>query len=205
MDYIRRIRDLREDHDKTQQEIATVLGNSQTMYERYERGANELPIRHLLKLCDYYFCFCCIDFDLNIEAVFCFELCDDFFDIGFSDSKFVGIFSLDNSFRIGKDISLELNGFVQTPATQGTFSIETMWSVSAGAKWNFAGGNGTLACYYNDIFNSTIGDMRMNYKGQNLLNRNDFHSRNFTLSLTYRFGGYRKQESKAVDTSRFGH
>jgi len=54
MDYIKRIRDLREDHDKTQQEIAEVLGTSQTMYARYERGANELPIHHLLKLCDYY-------------------------------------------------------------------------------------------------------------------------------------------------------
>ena len=54
MDYVKRIRDLREDHDKTQQEIAAVLGTSQTMYARYERGANELPIRHLLKLCDYY-------------------------------------------------------------------------------------------------------------------------------------------------------
>ncbi len=54
MDYVKRIRDLREDRDKTQQEIADVLGTSQTMYARYERGANELPIRHLLKLCDYY-------------------------------------------------------------------------------------------------------------------------------------------------------
>ena len=54
MDYIKRIRDLREDHDKTQQEIADILGTSQTMYARYERGANELPIRHLLKLCEYY-------------------------------------------------------------------------------------------------------------------------------------------------------
>ena len=54
MDYIKRLRDLREDHDKTQREIAAVLGTSQTMYARYERGANELPIRHLLTLCDYY-------------------------------------------------------------------------------------------------------------------------------------------------------
>ena len=52
--YIKRIRDLREDHDKTQQEIADVLGTSQTMYARYERGANELPIRHLITLCKYY-------------------------------------------------------------------------------------------------------------------------------------------------------
>ena len=54
MTYQRRLRDLREDHDKTQQEIADVLGTSQTMYARYERGANELPLRHLLTLADYY-------------------------------------------------------------------------------------------------------------------------------------------------------
>ena len=52
--YIKRIRDLREDHDKTQSEIAEILGTSQTMYARYERGANELPIHHLLTLCRYY-------------------------------------------------------------------------------------------------------------------------------------------------------
>lgn len=52
--YVRRIRDLREDHDKTQAEIADILGTSQTMYARYERGANELPIRHLMTLCRYY-------------------------------------------------------------------------------------------------------------------------------------------------------
>ena len=52
--YIKRIRDLREDHDKTQQEIADILETSQTMYARYERGANEMPIRHLIVLCKYY-------------------------------------------------------------------------------------------------------------------------------------------------------
>jgi transcriptional regulator with XRE-family HTH domain len=52
--YIKRMRDLREDHDKTQKQIAEVLGTSQTMYARYERGANELPIRHLITLCNYY-------------------------------------------------------------------------------------------------------------------------------------------------------
>ncbi len=54
MKYIKRMRDLREDNDKTQQEIAEILHTSQTMYARYERGANELPIHHLLTLCDYY-------------------------------------------------------------------------------------------------------------------------------------------------------
>lgn len=52
--YVDIMRELREDHDKTQQELAIYLGTSQTMYARYERGANELPIRHLIKLCQYY-------------------------------------------------------------------------------------------------------------------------------------------------------
>ena len=54
MDYIKNMRDLREDHDLTQQQIAEYLGTSQTMYARYERGANELPVRHLIKLCEFY-------------------------------------------------------------------------------------------------------------------------------------------------------
>ncbi len=52
--YIKKLRDLREDHDKTQQEVAAAIGTSQTMYARYERGANELPIRHLISLCRFY-------------------------------------------------------------------------------------------------------------------------------------------------------
>ncbi len=54
MDYTKRIRDLREDRDFTQDQVAQYLGTSQTMYARYERGANELPIRHLIKLCKLY-------------------------------------------------------------------------------------------------------------------------------------------------------
>jgi len=54
MDYVTRIRNLREDSDLTQSQIAEYLGTSQTMYARYERGANEMPIRHLISLAQYY-------------------------------------------------------------------------------------------------------------------------------------------------------
>jgi transcriptional regulator with XRE-family HTH domain len=52
--YIQRIRDLREDHDYTQEYVATRLNTSQTMYARYERGASALPIRHLYYLAKLY-------------------------------------------------------------------------------------------------------------------------------------------------------
>lgn len=48
------IRGLREDNDLTQTQVAEFLGTSQTMYARYERGANEMPIRHLVTLCRFY-------------------------------------------------------------------------------------------------------------------------------------------------------
>lgn len=54
MEYCKIIRDLREDADLTQTQVAEILGTSQTMYARYERGANEMPIRHLIALCRYY-------------------------------------------------------------------------------------------------------------------------------------------------------
>ncbi len=52
--YLEKLRGLREDNDLTQAQVANVLGTSQTTYARYERGANELPIRHLISLCKFY-------------------------------------------------------------------------------------------------------------------------------------------------------
>lgn len=54
MKYVKIIRDLREDNDLTQSQVVEYLGTSQTMYARYEREASELPVRHLLKLCELY-------------------------------------------------------------------------------------------------------------------------------------------------------
>lgn len=52
--YIEIIKSLRIDNDYTQQQIAEILDTSQTMYARYERGASELPIRHLIALSKFY-------------------------------------------------------------------------------------------------------------------------------------------------------
>lgn len=50
----RRIRDLREDRDLTQKQIAQMLGMSQTGYSKYETGENDIPTSILLKLADFY-------------------------------------------------------------------------------------------------------------------------------------------------------
>lgn len=48
------IRELREDRDLSQADIAQVLNTTQQMYSRYENGTCEMPIRHLQTLSDFY-------------------------------------------------------------------------------------------------------------------------------------------------------
>lgn len=51
---IKRIRDLREDNDKTQQEIADILNMHRSVYRRYENGERETPAWVIVKLAEYY-------------------------------------------------------------------------------------------------------------------------------------------------------
>ncbi len=54
MAFYKRIRDLREDNDKTQTEIADYLGMKQPQYYRYENGSRDIPSDILIKLADFY-------------------------------------------------------------------------------------------------------------------------------------------------------
>ncbi len=49
-----RLKDLREDAEKTQTDIATVLGTVRQQYARWENGAQELPMHHFITLAKYY-------------------------------------------------------------------------------------------------------------------------------------------------------
>ena len=50
----KRIRDLREDHDLTQKQVAKILNCSQQVYSNYEFGQRDIPTAILIKLADYY-------------------------------------------------------------------------------------------------------------------------------------------------------
>lgn len=56
MEYVKKIRELREDHEPkiSQKDIATLLGTTQQYYSEYENGKRKLPIEHLIKLCNFY-------------------------------------------------------------------------------------------------------------------------------------------------------
>ena len=52
--YLPRLRDLREDKDMKQKEIAAILGIDQRVYSTYETGKRDIPLRHLVVLADFY-------------------------------------------------------------------------------------------------------------------------------------------------------
>ena len=52
--YYRRLKDLREDHDLVQKEVASILGIDQRVYSNYELGKREIPVRYVIKLAKYY-------------------------------------------------------------------------------------------------------------------------------------------------------
>ena len=51
---LRRVRDLREDSDKSQREVAVYLNMHRSVYRRYESGEREMPVWVLDELADYY-------------------------------------------------------------------------------------------------------------------------------------------------------
>lgn len=54
MNYYNRLKELRQDKDLLQKDLAEMLKIDQQYYSKYERGLNELPLRHLKTLCLFY-------------------------------------------------------------------------------------------------------------------------------------------------------
>lgn len=144
-----------------------------------------------------------LDSRLTLVGMQMHQRCDNFFDIPFNRKKWVFSGTLDNTFKVNKNLSFELMGNVQTPVIQGTFDIESIFNLTAGLRWNFANDNLSLSARCNDIFDTGMPATRVRFKGQNLNMNSGFYSRAFTLHFSYRFGGYKKKEVKKIDTSRF--
>lgn len=54
MDYLEKLKDLRTERGLKQSDISEILQTTQQYYSKYERGINEIPIRHIITLCRFY-------------------------------------------------------------------------------------------------------------------------------------------------------
>lgn len=148
-----------------------------------------------------------LDSRLTLTGMRMRQKCDPFHDMSFDRSKWVGIGRLVNTFHLSRKpaIDLEVNGFFQSGAIQGTFDIEPLGSADAAVKWTFDKGRATLSVRCNDLFDSGMPSTKVRYRGQRLDMGAQRYMRTSTVHFSYRFGGYKAKKHKGVDTSRFGH
>lgn len=148
-----------------------------------------------------------LDSRLTLTGMRMRQRCDRFHDMAFDRSKWVGIARLVNTFHVSRKpaIDLEVNGFFQSAAIQGTFDVEPLGSADAAVKWTFDRGRATLSVRCNDLFDSGMPRTKIRYRGQWLDMGAQRYTRTATVHFSYRFGGYKERRHKEVDTSRFGH
>ena len=129
----------------------------------------------------------------------------DFYDIPFDRSKLLGVFSIKNDFHISKnpEITLSLNGQVQTKAIQGNYDLPAAGRVDAAVQLKFLKDKrATLKVYCYDMFETSHIDPYIRFKGQDFsMKMSSF--RHVGVTFSYAFGGYKEKKHKAVDTSRF--
>ena len=133
------------------------------------------------------------------------QRCDEFYDLSFDRSKWVGVASLDNTIRLKDNLSFELSASYQSPAIQGLFDTKQSWGVDTGVKLSLLDKKLDVTAKCSDIFESRMPEVTQNYNGQTLEMFTGAYSRVLSINISYRFGGYTKKERKETDSSRFGH
>ena len=148
-----------------------------------------------------------LDSRLTLTGMRMTQRCDAFHDLAFDRSKWLGVVRMDNTIRLSRkpDLTLDLSGYYQSAAIQGTYDVAPSWSVNAGVKWTFDKSRASLSVRCNDIFESSLPFAKVRYKGQYLDMDSGTYTRSVTVHFSYRFGTYKEKRHKTVDTSRFGH
>lgn len=127
-----------------------------------------------------------------------------FWDLPYDRDICYAIASMSNTFTLSTqpDIKLTVSGMIRSKAIQGVYDLPSSGALNADVRYTFAKGKGILTLRCRDILETAQISPRIRYDSQYVTN--DYSSfREFAVSLTYKFGGYREKKREAVDTSRF--
>ncbi|MDR0893928.1 MAG: outer membrane beta-barrel family protein [Prevotellaceae bacterium] len=141
---------------------------------------------------------------LTLTGVWQHERDDDFWDIPFNRAIFWGMANLTNTITLSTkpDLRLTLSGMIRSLAHQGIYDLPASGNVDIGLRYAFAKGNAIVNLYCNDLFETSQIDPRIRFRTQNVTN-NYSCFREFGVSLTWKFGGYKEKQREEVDRSRF--
>lgn len=93
MEYYPRLKDLREDRELNQEEIAKIIGTDQSYYAKYEKGIRPIPFERVIKLARFY----------NVSLDYIAGLTNDKRGIGYSEEKINSKYSISQNGN-GKNI-----------------------------------------------------------------------------------------------------
>ncbi|MDO4691788.1 MAG: outer membrane beta-barrel family protein [Porphyromonadaceae bacterium] len=113
---------------------------------------------------------------------------------------------LDNSIMLLRKpkLSLDVSSYFVSPSIQTNYDLTSLWLVNAGLQCSLMDDRLTLNLKGNDLFETGAPLPTAELDGNRLLMHVDRNLRSVVLSLSYRFGGYKKRKHNQVDTSRFG-
>lgn len=144
--------------------------------------------------------------NLTIDAAWERYKSSDWHQLSFDNSKFsVGVM-LDNSIVITQKpkISLNLTAMYKMPCNVGLWEREDAWLLNAGISGSFLKDRLTVAVKAFDLLQTSIPMERMRLGTQYMDVNNNYYSRSFSLEIAYKFRGYKDQQIKEADTSRYG-
>ena len=100
------------------------------------------------------------------------------------------------------DIKLIVSGMIRSKAIQGIYDLPASGNLDIALRYGFANGKALLTLRCNDLLETGQISPRIYYAMQNVINHYSAF-REFGVSLTYKFGGYKEKKREGVDTSRF--
>lgn len=145
-----------------------------------------------------------LDSRMELTGVWMREKDAHFYDIPYDRHIMIGLATLKNIMTLSSKpfVIMSVDGSFQSRAIQATYDLPASGRLDASASWHFLKKKAILKVFCNDIFQTSVINPRINYMGQNL--SMDFSCyRQFGVSFTYKFGGYKEKKREAVDRSRF--
>ena len=127
-------------------------------------------------------------------------------DISFDRKKLFGRAMLTNTIFLTRDknFSLDISGDYSSPAIQGIYDIDPLYSLDAALVWTLPKKKLRLTLKGSDLLNSQKPLTHIDEQGQKSRMELFQDIRSISLTLRYSFGGYKEKKVKSVDTSRFG-
>lgn len=128
----------------------------------------------------------------------------DFWDIPFDRKAYYAMLSMNHTVTLFShpDIKLIVSGMIRSKAIQGIYDLPASGNLDIALRYGFANGKALLTLRCNDLLETGQISPRIYYAMQNVTNHYSAF-REFGVSFTYKFGGYKEKKREGVDTSRF--